>query len=150
MRKRGGGRSGCAWRRVASRSALALFFSLLVPLGWTACEYGRPGGYRARQRIPTVPISRSERERPNQLTYYLASVSQEEDVVFVDLDVLNGHGRGFTFITVWVMLLGTEGEKYEVPYAMGGVAAHSQQQVVLKAKNITFQVADVSVALQIR
>ncbi len=137
-------------RRGRRRWALALLFALMVSLAGLACEYGRPGGYRARERVPTVPIGRSERERPNKLTYYLASVTQKENVVLVDMDVLNGHGRGFQFITVWVTLLGTEGEKYEVPYAMGGIAAHSQQHVVVKAKEIPFQVADVSVALQIR
>ena len=69
--------------------------------------------------MPTVPITRSERERPNKITYYLASMTQKDERVVVDLDLMNGLGRGFSAVTVWVTLLGPQGEKHRVPYPLG-------------------------------
>ncbi len=135
-------RRGVAW-------VLATCLVALV-VGLSGCDTRRPGGYRPQQRVPTVPITRSERERPNKITYYLASMTQKEDRVVVDMDLMNGLGRGFQSVTVWVTLLGSQGEKYRVPYALGPLGPHAQDHVIVKAEGITYLVDDIQVGVQLQ
>lgn len=124
--------------------------SLLAPLSWAACDTRRPGGYRPTTRVPTLPIARAERERPNKITYYLASMTQKDEQVIIDLDLLNGMARGFQSVTVWVTLLGTQGEKQRVSYILGPMGPHAQDHVIVKADGITFAVDDLEVGLQLQ
>ena len=131
--------------------ALSLAACLLASLVWVgACDLRRPGGYRPQQRVPTIPITRSERERPNKITYYLASMTQKEDRVVIDMDLMNGLARGFQAVTVWVTLLGSQGEKHRVPYALGPLGPHAQDHVVVKAEGITYLVDDIQVGVQLQ
>ena len=137
--------------RLASCARLFLFASLAFSLPLSlACDTRRPGGYRPTQRVPTMPISRSERERPNKITYYLASLTQKQERVIVDLDLMNGMARGFQACTVWVTLIGPRGEKHRVSYPLGPLGPHAQDHVIVKAEGIVFQVDDIEVGVELK
>ena len=135
----------CA-RLVLTAGLLGLL--LLPPIASLGCA--RPGGYRPQQRIPTLPITRSERERPNKITYYLASMTQREEQVVLDMDLMNGMSRGFQSCTVWVTLLGSQGQKQRISYPLGPLGPHAQDHVIVKAENVGFQVDDISVGVELR
>lgn len=77
-------------------------------------------------------------------------MTQKETQVTIDLDLLNGMSRGYQAVTVWITLLGTQGEKQRVSYVLGPMGAHAQDHVLVKAEGITFVVDDVEVGLQLQ
>ncbi len=137
-------------RSVSRRGALLALALGLPAIALGAACGGGGSSYRPRERVPTVPLRQSDRERSNAITYYLASITQKGPVVLVDLDLMNGHSRGFSFITVWITLIGTQGEKQQISHAIGQVGPHEQHHVIARAKNVVFEVASIEVGAQIR
>ena len=140
-------------RRLASTARLPIVgvgALVMVLVSVLACDMRRPGGYRPQQRVATVPITRSERERPNKITYYLASLTQKQERVVVDMDLMNGMGRGFSSCTVWVTLLGPQGQKQRVSYPLGPLGPHAQDHIVIKTEGIVFPVDDIAVGVQLQ
>ena len=124
--------------------------ALLLATGtFAACAPEAPSYKRHSSRhINAVPITRSNRERPNSVTYYLASITQKEDRVIVDMDILNGHSRSFQFVTLWVTLIGADGEKAIVEHPMGPLGQHRHDHVVVSSRGVPFSVEDVAVSIQ--
>lgn len=96
-----------------------------------------------------VPIFASQRLRSMHVTYYLASIDQEEDEVTVDLDLSNGFGHFLGSVTTWVTLRGENGESLAYPQAVGPMAPHATHRVVVQVKGVEFKVEDLEVGVQI-
>lgn len=96
-----------------------------------------------------TPIFRSQRQRPMHVTYYMASIEQEEGEVTIDLDLSNGFGHRLGAVTTWVTLHGEDGESLAHPHAVGPMAPHATHRVILQVKGVEFTVDDVEVGVQI-
>lgn len=123
----------------------ALLAGGAVQLG---CQPEGPS-YRRDRNVRAIPIARSNRERANKITYYLASVEQKGDRVIVDMDVTNGHSTQFRNATLFVTLLGTNGESYLHRHPLGPLGQHNTDHAVFRVKDIPFEVDDVTVAIQL-
>ena len=134
---------------LAAATPLALVSAALATgLALAACG-SPPTSYKPAQRLRTAPIAESKRERAGHITYHLASLRQEGDRVTIDLDLTNGFGRSLLSVTVWINLLGAEGETQLVRHPVGPVGEHRTERVFMVAREVPFQVKDFEVSVQV-
>lgn len=132
-------------------------WALCTALAWTACSGAPPPparGSAPRAERPTKdldiqPIFRSNRPRPHHLTYYLASIDQEEDEVTIDMDLTNGYGRSISSLSVWITLLGPSRERHMHHHPVARMAPHSTLHIITEAKDVTFVVKDIEVGVHV-
>lgn len=134
--------------RATGASAL-LLLAALSALGSLGCAAPIPYEERRDTTMDVVPIFQSNRVRSMHVTYYLASIEQEDDTVTVDLDLTNGFGRFLGAVTAWFTLHGENGEAAYHAYPVGPMAPHATHRVIVKVKDVDFTVEDLEVGVQI-
>jgi len=127
----------------------------LVALG-IAVALGAPGcadspSYRPSTRnLNAIPIAPSDRERAGNITYRVSSLKQDGDTVALDIDLMNGSGQSFSFSTLWITLLAADGKKRMHQHPIGPFGAHRTERINTRVRNVHFEVATMTLAIQIR
>ena len=131
------------------RRAIPCVLGLWLGVGALGCAAPIPYDEIRDTSMDVVPIFESNRIRSQHLTYYLASISQEDQVVVVDLDLSNGFGHHLGAVTTWFTLYGEDGESLAHPYPVGPMAPHATHRLYVKVPSVAFAVDDFEVGVQI-
>jgi len=126
--------------------------ALATASGCRSAPGSAPGGSATQSGsdIEMTPIFESKRPYPHHLTYYLSSLEQEGDTVTIYMHIMNGYSRQLNGVTLWITVLGRNGERHNAhQHPMGPMRPQSTDHVAFEIPGIPFRVDDLQVGVQV-
>lgn len=129
---------------------LAAVLALALYSAVSGCAPESPSYRPSTRNINAIPVAPSDRERPGNITYRLSSLEQEGGNVDLDIDLTNGSSQNFSFSTLWITLIATDGEKRIHQYPIGPFGGHRTERITTRVRNVPFEVENLTLAIQLR
>lgn len=128
--------------RVAAAALASLWIVSCLPTA-------PPPEASSRSAVRPVLIRPSDRPRPNELTYRLGPIDQEQGRVRLDLEVTNGSARDFSAVSLTVVLSANDDLRKPTTRAVfvpvGSLPSARSRRVAVDATGVHFPVKSIEV-----